>query len=224
MLKENLKIVGVVTARDSDGNLLFEKKNTVVEGGRLVTLAKGIGLDAASFAGLETSPDLDLSLMGDPNTLKISKFRCGISDSETEAVESTSTDIDSRESGVYYQGDVEFFVGTEPYIPSDIPAEQNDKQIVNVSSADTIFIRIKCVVATPNGSTVFNTDRTSIDNGWFGSAIGDGIYPINELGLFMTNSTNESSANLWLMFSKLRFPQIPLYSNMVIEFEYRIYG
>lgn len=222
-MKENIKLKGIVTARNvKTGEIIFEKQNCIVEGGRLVTLAKSIGLSKEEFGNIKTeNAGLQLSKF-DPNNLKITRYRAGTTDtvSTDYGVCTTDTDIScllEDENSIFAEGNVEYFIGSdEERNPEDIPDDQNDVKIVNIEAADTAFIRIKIRLKTPGYYT------TSEEDPWNNYTAGSSpdVTQVNELALFM----QEDGSDDMLMFSKLKFPVINFFSTMEIEFEYRIYG
>ena len=217
MQSDILRFKGVVTARNkATGKILFDgKPNCVVENGRIIAMANLLGMTSTNLITSTTA-------LGDvnPQTKKILFFKAGTGGQRSDyGVATNATDLSNTNTAAYYRGYIEYFDGTEVSSPADIPVGQAGKAIVNLVDADTIFARFKLTVDYANGEE--GADDSVLEL-WKNGKSETGVDHVNELGLFFGDDEDTPEEN-WIMFSMLSFPSIPFFSNMCVEFEYRIY-
>lgn len=139
-MKDSLKFRGEVIARNkATGEILFKQHNCIVEGGRIMTLAKAFGMNNAQLKKLADpitgNPDLKdwfENCTGDSGDYKIMKFKAGFDRSFEDAnpvdisfntqlsVNTQATDLNSN---IVYIGDVDFFTKDDAAytVKDDIP-------------------------------------------------------------------------------------------------------
>jgi len=246
-MHDSLKFKGEVIARNkSTGEIIFKRHNCIVEGGRLMTLAKAMGLDTTGLNDLgQAITDNDVlkewfEAAGSPSgNYKITHYKVGYDTSEAGvamplSVNTKATDITVK-TNPWYVNEVEFFEKadvqkddipedyTETYTWSD--ASTDMQPIINCTSEfDTLFMRYKLGLKMPNDINDSNNIAVDDDEKTPGWHCVDTTLPyvtVNELGLFMSDPSSEED---WILFSLLKFPPVTLQAEMEVEFEYRIYG
>lgn len=250
-MKDTLKFRGEVIARNkTTGEILFKQHNCIVEGGRLMTLAKAMGLTNGNLTRLNEAidnPSLKqwfTSAEVGSGDYSIMYFKAGYDTTETGlskplSVNTQAIDITTT-TNPWYVNEVDFFTKAESRVMTkdDIPVEYYDENqsyswdndvvqpIINKASTfDTIFLRYKLNLEMPIPSNTVSPE--SVDDihvmGWHNVDSAAPFVTVNELGLFMSSDAEKDSKD-WLMFSLLKFPPITLQAEMKVEFEYRIYG
>lgn len=141
-MKDSLKFRGEVIARNkATGEILFKQHNCIVEGGRIMTLAKAFNMNNAQLKKLaqpiEDGGNSDLSdwfenCTGDSGDYSIMKFKAGFDRSSevTGTAEvsvntqlSVNTQATDLNSSVVYIGDIDFFTKEDAAytVKDDIP-------------------------------------------------------------------------------------------------------
>jgi len=254
-MHDSLKFRGEVIARNkATGEILFKQHNCIVEGGRLMTLAKAMGLENGKMTQLGAAidnPELKAWFTGiDPNSESEESHRQGNSGdysimyykvgydttdngiSHPLSVNTQATDIsDLRNS--WYVDEVDYFT-TDDKQKDDIPEQYYTGDDRYPWPEEDVIQPI--INQAKDFDTIFlryklplKMPDTSIDN--------DDIHDLGWHNVDLTvpyvtvnelglfmSCNAEKDTENWLLFSLLKFPPITLQAEMEVEFEYRIYG
>ena len=190
-MKDSLRFRGEVIARNkATGEILFKQHNCIVEGGRIMTLAKAYNMTRSDLVALASAMDnTDLANIiidcgTDSGNYGIKYFKAGY-DTSAEAmahplaVNTQAIDIHtdnpwyvnkvgyfSKEDAAYTRKDdipEEYYQGASSYNWPDVQDTDMQPLINKASDFDTLFIRYKLIMKMPSGAvTVIDPATESV--------------------------------------------------------------